>query len=68
MFGRPLINEEGDIPKVFRTGLFRKDSVDSFSQLMSDIVDLDNENEGNMNKNMNREDMDENERIAKRID
>jgi hypothetical protein len=31
VFGPRLIEKDGDIPKVFRTGLFRKDSVDSFS-------------------------------------
>jgi hypothetical protein len=31
VFGRTLIEDDGEIPKVFRTGLFRKDTVDSFS-------------------------------------
>ena len=35
------MDENGDIPKVFRHGLFRKDTVDSFNQLMSEIEDLE---------------------------
>lgn len=36
-----LLEEDGDIPKIFRTGLLRKDTYDSFSQLMSEIEDLE---------------------------
>lgn len=31
VFGRLLMDNDGDIPKVFRHGLFRKDTVDSFN-------------------------------------
>jgi hypothetical protein len=31
VFGRRLIEEDGEIPKVFRAGLLRKDTYDSFS-------------------------------------
>lgn len=40
VFSKMLL-EDGDIPKVFRTGLLRKDTYDSFSQLMSEIEDLE---------------------------
>ena len=41
VFSRVLLEEDGDIPKVFRTGILRKDTVDSFSQLMNEIEDLE---------------------------
>ena len=41
VFSRVLLEADGDIPKVFRTGLLRKDTVDSFSQLMNEIEDLE---------------------------
>lgn len=41
MFSKVLLEEDGDIPKVFRTGLLRKDTVDSFNQLMNEIEDLE---------------------------
>lgn len=31
VFSRLLLEEDGDIPKIFRTGLLRKDTYDSFS-------------------------------------
>jgi len=31
VFGKLLMENDGEIPKVFRTGLFRKDTADSFS-------------------------------------
>ena len=31
VFARTLMADDGEIPKVFRTGLFRKDTVDSFN-------------------------------------
>ena len=31
VFGRKLLEDDGDIPKIFRTGLLRKDTYDSFS-------------------------------------
>jgi hypothetical protein len=31
VFGKTLMEDDGEIPKVFRTGLFRKDTLDSFS-------------------------------------
>lgn len=42
VFSRRVVDEEdGDVPKVFRAGLLRKDTYDSFSQLMSEIEDLE---------------------------
>jgi hypothetical protein len=41
VFNKFLLEEDGDIPKIFRTGLLRKDTYDSFSQLMSEIEDLE---------------------------
>lgn len=42
VFNRKLLEEDGgEIPKVFRAGLLRKDTYDSFSQLMSEIEDLE---------------------------
>lgn len=31
VFSKVLLEEDGDIPKVFRTGLLKKDTLDSFS-------------------------------------
>lgn len=41
VFGKKLLEEDGEVPKVFRAGLLRKDTFDSFSQLMSEIEDLE---------------------------
>lgn len=41
VFNHNLLEDGEDIPKVFRTGLLRKDTYDSFSQLMSEIEDLE---------------------------
>jgi len=37
MFGKELLDTEGDIPKVFRTGLLKSDTASSLSRLMSEI-------------------------------
>jgi hypothetical protein len=36
-----ISHEDGDIPKVFRKGILRRDSVDSFSRIMGEIEDLE---------------------------
>lgn len=41
VFPRRLLEEDEELPKVFRAGLLRKDTYDSFSQLMSEIEDLE---------------------------
>lgn len=35
------ILEDDDIPRVFRSGVLRKDTEDSFSRLMSEIEELE---------------------------
>jgi hypothetical protein len=37
MFKVKLLDNEGDIPKVFRTGLLKSDTASSLSRLMSEI-------------------------------
>lgn len=37
MFDKKLLDNEGDIPKVFRTGLLKSDTASSLSRLMSEI-------------------------------
>ena len=37
VFEKDLLDNEGDIPKVFRTGLLKSDSASSLSRLMSEI-------------------------------
>merc|ERR1719183_574683 len=37
MFKNKLLDNEGDIPKVFRTGLLKSDTASSLSRLMSEI-------------------------------
>lgn len=37
MFGKEILDEEGEIPKVFRTGLLKSDTASSLSRLMSEI-------------------------------
>jgi hypothetical protein len=54
-FKKGVLDPDGDIPKVFRTGLLKSDSDSSLSQLMSDIEknqmsDIDNDLNDLMNK------------------
>ena len=37
MFKKELLDNEEDIPKVFRTGLLKSDTASSLSRLMSEI-------------------------------
>jgi len=37
VFKKSLLDNEGDIPKVFRTGLLKADTASSLSRLMSEI-------------------------------
>jgi hypothetical protein len=37
MFKKKLLDNEEDIPKVFRTGLLKSDTASSLSRLMSEI-------------------------------
>lgn len=37
MFNKEILDEEDEIPKVFRTGLLKSDSASSLSRLMSEI-------------------------------
>lgn len=37
MFPKQLLDNEQDIPKVFRTGLLKSDTASSLSRLMSEI-------------------------------
>lgn len=37
MFNRDILDSEGEIPKVFRTGLLKSDTASSLSRLMSEI-------------------------------
>ena len=37
MFDHTILDEEGEIPKVFRTGLLKSDTASSLSRLMSEI-------------------------------
>ena len=37
MFKKKLVDQDGQIPKVFRTGLLKNDGSSSFSRLMSEI-------------------------------
>lgn len=41
MFKKEILTSDGDIPKVFRMGLLRKDTRDSFSRIMSEIDELE---------------------------
>jgi len=38
MFDRAVLDPEGEIPPVFRTGLLKSDTASSLSRLMSEIV------------------------------
>ena len=38
MFEAVVLDAEGDIPQVFRTGLLKSDTASSLSRLMSEIV------------------------------
>lgn len=75
VFDRRLLEEDGEIPKVFRAGLLRKDTYDSFSQLMSEIEDLErlqemeevNQNDPRMQKMKKRMEK-ENQRMQQKID
>ena len=37
MFDKDILDAEGEIPKVFRTGLLKSDTASSLSRLMSEI-------------------------------
>jgi len=37
MFDRNILEKDGEIPQVFRTGLLRSDTASSLSRLMSEI-------------------------------
>ncbi len=37
MFEKEVLDSEGEIPKVFRTGLLKSDTASSLSRLMSEI-------------------------------
>lgn len=37
MFDKPVLEEDGEIPQVFRTGMLRSDTASSLSRLMSEI-------------------------------
>lgn len=37
VFDRPVLEEDGEIPQVFRTGLLKSDTASSLSRLMSEI-------------------------------
>ena len=41
VFSKWILDEDGDVPKVFRGGFLRKDTNNSLSQLMSEIEDLE---------------------------
>ena len=49
IFSQSLLEKDGDIPKVFRAGMLKKDTLDSFSELMSEIEDLERMQEMNAN-------------------
>ena len=42
VFDKKILEKDGDVPKVFSTGLLRKDTFDTFAQLMSEIEELEN--------------------------
>lgn len=51
MFDRHIIDSEGEIPKVFRTGLLKSDTESSLSRLMSEIErNQPSEGEGDRNE------------------
>lgn len=76
VFGKRLLEEDGEVPKVFRAGLLRKDTYDSFSQLMSEIEDLERlqemeeaaQRDPRLNEKMKRRMEKENERMQQKID
>ena len=76
MFNKNLLEEDGEVPKVFRAGLLRKDTYDSFSQLMSEIEDLERlqemeeaaQQDPTTRDKMKRRMEKENERMQKKID
>lgn len=37
MFDKEILDKDGEIPKVFRTGLLKSDTESSLSRLMSEI-------------------------------
>jgi hypothetical protein len=43
VFPKHLVEKDGEIPKVFRTGLLRKDTQDDFEEIMNDITVLEQE-------------------------
>lgn len=41
VFSKQVLTSDYDIPKVFRKGILRKDTGDSFSRIMSEIEELE---------------------------
>lgn len=41
VFDKNVLSSDEDIPKVFRKGILRRDSIDSISRIMSEIFDLE---------------------------
>jgi hypothetical protein len=75
VFNKRLLEDDGEIPKVFRAGLLRKDTFDSFSQLMSEIEDLErlqemgeNNADPRLQEKLRKRMEKENERMQKKID
>jgi hypothetical protein len=50
MFPAQILDSEGDIPKVFRTGLLKSDTASSLSRLMSEIEKNQPFEEGNSDR------------------
>lgn len=50
MFDRNILEKDGEIPQVFRTGLLRSDTASSLSRLMSEI-EKNNQSEFDRNPN-----------------
>jgi len=41
VFKRNLLDSDGEIPKVFRSGMLRRDTQDDFEEIMKDIEVLE---------------------------
>jgi len=73
VFDKRLLEDDGDIPTIFREGLLRKDTQDSYAQLMDEIEDLEkvqdlDPNDPRRIKTINRQTIGEFEKLQKKIE
>ncbi|CDW77580.1 UNKNOWN [Stylonychia lemnae] len=73
VFNRFMLEDDGEIPNIFRTGLIRKDTQDSLAKLMDEIDDLEmiqdlDVNDPRRRKTLTQQTLGEHKRLQDKID